>query len=802
MIATGSIVLAQAQKTTVPFSMNGVIHDSVSGKPLAYATISLFDTTGNLIASTWSPESGTFTIPLPAPGVYQLEVSSVGYRTKRLPLTIGSNQQQLQLGNITLAAGSDNLKEVVVVSRRRLVEQKPGMLVYNADNDLTNKGGTAADVLRKAPILSVDAQGNVNMRGSSNLKILINGKYSGQMARSAADALNMMPADMIKSVEIITTPSAKYDAEGAAGVINIITKKGKSDWSGTLETSVSNLEQMLNPRISFSAGKWSFNLAGHIHRLRQKSGSSTDRTSFSNNTTTNRLLQEIEQDNTAPHGSADLSLQYTIDEMSELSLGMNSWFGKWPRNNSIYSTVYIPGGAVSEQYKQAITSSNNYLGTDINFGYSRRLKKPGQSITLLVQGSPSRDLTEYDALQTTPGNSLLYRETNDSKTNNREWTFQADYVHPLNSKGTVNLELGGKAILRKVGNRYNVMASDAQQADLLVTQPDRSDNFKYSQDVAAGYALFKVNLKNNWYIETGARLEGTYIKGNFVHAGTAFDNNFLNFIPSATISKKLDENNTFNLSYTKRLTRPYIWDLNPNVNASDPKNIESGNPNLQPEIAHQVELSYGLNTGKAFFLNTAIYAKQTDHAIIEYMETNANGISYTSKQNLAGNKQYGLNLSATSNVTDKLSLNGNVNLDYFDYSSEALDIFRSGWGTEFNLNAIYKLPHYFSVQAFGEYKTKAITLLGTLGRVHYYSFAGKKEIKKARLTITLAAVNPFEQFIAQTDEKQRPQFISTINNRYYNRALKLTVNWEFGGKARKIERKRIDNSDVNVQGKG
>jgi outer membrane receptor protein involved in Fe transport len=801
-IVTAFTTTVHAQDNKPAYQLNGAVQDSINGKPIAYATITLYDSAGNNIASTYSLESGAFKTQLSGPGAWRLDISMVGYRTKSIHITISQDQPIQPIYKILLTAGSDELQAVVVSARKRLVEQKPGMLVYNADNDITNKGGTAADVLRKAPVLNVDAQGNVSMRGSSNLKILINGKYSGQMARSAADALNMMPAAMIRSVEIITTPSAKYDAEGAAGVINIITKKGKKDLSGTLETSISNLEQMLNPRLSMATGKWNINLAGHIHRLRNKSATLTDRTSFSGGNTINRLQQQVDEDNAAPHGSADLSIDYTIDEVSELSLGVNAWLGRWPDDNRVRSVVYAPGGQLTEQYGQNITSSSAYLGADINLGYNRKLKKAGQQLTLLLQSSPSRDISKYNALQLSPSEALLYRERNDSKTKNREWTFQVDYAHPLNAKGTLNLEVGGKAIFRNVNNRYDVKASDPQQPYQLIPQPDRSDNFRYSQDVMAGYGMLKINLPNNWYIESGARIEATYIDGRFTHAGTGIDNQFVNFVPTATLSKKLDEHHSFNLSYTKRLTRPYIWDLNPNVDASDPKNLESGNPNLQPEIAHQAELSYGLNTGQTFFMNAAIFWKQTDNAIVDFMSTNAEGISFANKQNLAANRQWGLNLSATSNISEHWSMNGNVNVNYFDYSSSALDIFRSGWGTDVNINSTLKLPRNFSLQVFGDYNTRAITLLGTGGRIYYYSFAGKKEIKKARLTITLAAINPFTQYIAQTDQKQRPDFISTVDNRFYNRAFKLTINWEFGGKLRQSERKKIDNNDVNVQGKG
>jgi outer membrane receptor protein involved in Fe transport len=800
-VLTAWMAKADAQQAISSYLVTGIIRDSATTRVVAYATVSLLDTAKNNIASTYSLETGAFKSVLSKPGTYQVDISFVGYKTRELTIMI--SQPVTDLGALLLSPGNDYLQEVSITSVKRLVDQKPGMLVYNAENDITNKGGTAADVLRKAPVLSVDAQGNVSLRGNSNLKILVNGKYSGQMARSAADALNMMPANMIKSVEIITTPSAKYDAEGAAGVINIITKKGKGALGSTLEAGVSNMEQMLNPRLSFSDEKWNINLTGHLHRLRRKSAAIIGRTSLSGTAETSRLLQVIEKDNTAPHTSADLAVDYTINEVSELSLGINWWLGKWPEDSRTHTVVSDPGGNITEEYLQEIASSSSYLGADINLGYNRQFRRPGQQLALQVQSSPSRDLSKYDAVQTSMNRDLLYRELNNSKAKNREWTFQADYVQPLNAKGTFHLETGAKLILRKVGNPYDVSASDPVDVNKLIPQDERSDHFKYSQDVLAGYSMLRLNLKNNWYIEAGARFEATYMKGAFMRSATAFDNRFMNFVPTATLSKRIDSYNTVTISYTKRLTRPYIWDLNPNADASDPKNIQSGNPHLQPEMAHQAELTYGLNAGKAFFLNTAVFWKQTDNAIVEFMETNSEGVSFTSKQNLAANRQFGFNLSATSQLSGRWTANGNININYFDYNSEALDIFRSGWGANININSTYQLPHYFSVQVFGEYNTRQVTLLGKLGNIYHYSFAGKKEIKKARMTLTLSAVNLFAKYATQTDHKQRPTFISSVDDRYYNRAVKLTVSWEFGGmQKRQSERKRIENNDINVQGKG
>lgn len=784
---------AVSQQVTV----KGIIMDSATVKPVAYATINMLDESRQPVASAYSNEDGTFKTIVAKPGTYQLVISSLGYGTKEISLQLPTGVTSL--GSLPLTASTSQLKEVTVTSRKQLIDQKPGMLIYNAENDVSNKGGTAADVLRKAPVLNVDAQGNVTMRGSGSLKILINGKYSGQMARSPADALNMMPAEIIKSVEIITTPSARYDAEGAAGVINIITKKNNKSVSGALEASASNLEQVFNPRIAFAKDKWSLNAYAHLHRLRSKSASGLERTSLEEGI---HISQQKEEENTAPHGATELSVDYTPDSLSTFSLGFNTWFGNWPGDNTLHNTVTQPDGTVLEQYHQAVKTKAAYLGADISLGYTRKLKRPGQEIILLGQFSPSKDDSRYRTEQTGNAHNLLYRELNNSHTNNREFTFQADYIHPLSKDGKYILESGVKGIMRNVGNGYDVSASKPQQPDELEPQPGRTDHFAYQQRVAAGYALLKMNLQKNWYVEAGARLEGTFIEGDFRMAGTRFENNFLNFVPTANITKKINAFQTVSLSYTKRLTRPYIWDLNPNADASDPKNIRTGNPHLQPEIAHQAELSYGLTASSGFFLNAALFLKQTDNSIEEYTTTDAQGISLTSKQNLATNRQYGLNLSSSVPLLPRWSVNGNVNINHVNYKSTALLIVQNGWAADINLNTTYRLPDNFALQAFGDYTTRTVILQGYQTQRYYYSFAARKELPAQKVIITLAAVNPFTYAVRQTEVISAAGFDSQSFNRYYNRAVKLTLNWEFGRTFEQRSKRKINNDDVQGSPKG
>ncbi|QEC43258.1 TonB-dependent receptor domain-containing protein [Pseudobacter ginsenosidimutans] len=789
------LLLSIASSATAQQRIHSVVIDSLTRKPVAHATVVLLNEKQQQLGSTTTSEAGSFNLNGILQSKFTLLITAISYSKKEL------NGQSIP-DTIWLAPAVEGLREVTVSSRKKLVESRPGMLVYHAANDATNKGGTAADVLRKAPVLNVDAQGNVSMRGSKNLKILVNGKYSGQMARNAADALNMMPADIIQSVEVITTPSARYDAEGAAGVINIITKKGRKEFSGALEAAGSNLEQVLNPRIAINQEKWNIALNGHLHRYRTKEAVNTNRQQWKDGIPDGELIQQQESDNAAPHGSGDLTITFKPDSVSEFNFGVNTWFGKWPHNRQQQTIVKQAGGAISDQYLQTTTAKENYLGADFNLGYTRKFKRPGQEFNLLAQFSPSHSRNPYQTWLTENIHTLpVYEEINSNKTRNREWTAQADYQHPILDEDRMTLETGVKIILRNVNNQYSTSSGNPQDPAGLQPDPLRTDQFKYSQDVYSAYALLKNNFKKDWYLEGGLRVERTEIKGRF-SSGPQFNNNFTNFIPNITVSKKLNDEHHLSLSYTQRLTRPYIWDLNPNIDASDPKNHYSGNPDLEPETMHQAELVYGWNRGTKFFLNSSLFWKQTDDAIVDYTQTNAEGISSTKKQNLAGNKMYGLNFSSNAMINSWLSLNGNFNVNHLEFTSQALHIFNEGWAADIDLNATIKLPNRFSVQAFGEYSTRMITLQGHESYQYMYTFAVKKEIVKPKLSITAAAINPFSTYIPQEIVLQSASFHSLATNRYYLRAFKLTVNWEFGNIFQQKTRKKIVNDDIKGNSKG
>jgi len=790
-----SICPARSQQANM-FIVKGIITDSLTGKNIEFATLSILDPNQKVIALTYSDETGSFRSADIVAGSYALNLSFIGYAQKKLPFIISTEKPVFDFGKIFLIPDTRTLQAVTVTGTRQLVEQQPGMLIYNAEKDISNNGGTAADVLRKAPILNVDAAGNVTMRGNANLRILINGKYSGQMARSPGDALNMMPAGSIKSVEVITSPSARYDAEGAAGVINIITKKGQKSVSGTLEVVGGNLEQGLNPRVSVNRDKWNINSTLHLHRFRSKTLSYLERDALENGVKTGKLLQQTTSDNTKPHSSGDIQIEFLPDSANLFSFSLNGWLGNWPDNKEQTNQRYDATGLLVEAYQQRADTKVPSRGMDLNLGYTRKFKKPGEELYLMVQHNRSVDQINYNSLRTSTEQVPVYRELNNNRTKNYEWTIQSDYILPLRKSGNHVLETGLKAILRTGGSDYKLRESVNGQPETTIPIPSRSDIFDYSQHVVAAYAQLKFKWTGGWAVHAGARMEGTFMEGIQRTQQSSFKNDFWNFVPSATLFKKLNPKNNLTLSYTKRISRPSLWDLNPNTNSQDPNNITAGNPDLRPEEVEQTEFTYALQTEKDLFMNFSGFARKTSNAIENVIKIDDNGAATATMQNLASNSQYGFNMSAALAIMPGWKVNSNANVRYASYRSGALLISNEGMAWGINLNSSWKLKNHYSVQFYGDYDARSITLQGNESSWFYYSLSAKKEIPSKKMTVSLTTVSPFGSYLSQQETVRSNNFESITKNLRMMRSIRISLNWEFGGLIKSNSTRKINNDDL------
>ncbi|UHG93754.1 TonB-dependent receptor (plasmid) [Spirosoma oryzicola] len=744
---------------TTSGQITGILVDSITRQPVPFATVALLSGDGLILTGQTTIESGHFTFTKLALGNYGLQITYVGYRLRTLTgVRLTASQPIQNLGSIPFRSESRQLNEVQVTAQKALIEEKPDRLVYNAGSDITNKGGTAVDVLRKAPMLTVDVSGNVQIRGSASIKVLLNGRPSGLLARNLSEALKMIPANTILAVEVMTSPAARYDAEGAGGVINIITKKQLKGSNGNLDATAGNYVQSLGGSYGFRREKFGLTFSGNANAEREKSLAEMTRTSLVDGRPAGELFQRNYANNVSRGWFGDLSMEYAFDTLNRVNLSVSSWGGIWPNSSTLYNRFRNADNRATQEYNQIVDQKNPFGNIEWNLGYTRTFHKPKQELSVLGQYSYTFDNNRYASNQFDLANQLIYRETSTNLSHNPQWTWQIDYIHPFSKSGRHLFEVGAKMVQRNVRSVYGVYVSQPDDVNRLVLSDDRSNTFTYNQQVMAGYASLKLTSKTLWTLQLGTRLENTTMAGQFKSTISPFDVHFINLVPSIVLSKQLSEQHSIKASYTQRISRPMIWDLNPYVNASDPKNLMAGNPQLRPEIAHLAELASSLTTKNGAYLNLNLYRRQTANSIEDVRTVDTSGVSLTIRQNVARNERTGLNFNASGQLGRNWKLNGGGEFYYAHFNSPSLRVQNAGWLWQATLNMAYQLPRNYSVQANGLYSTGWILLQGKNSAWHDYSLAVRKEFWDKKASLILGVNNPFTYPFRQQNGSQSDTF--------------------------------------------
>ncbi|MCB2409071.1 outer membrane beta-barrel family protein [Hymenobacter lucidus] len=796
---------AQAQTLTAPTGAAGTAQQPAAGKgrllgsvvnektgqPVEYATVALLEqASGKTVDGTVCDEKGRFTLTKIGVGSYKLAVSFVGFQARTVEgISVGSNDAVQDLGPIKLTPTVQQLGEVKVTGERELVENKVDRIVYNAEKDITNAGGTASDVLQKVPLLTVDLNGNLQLRGSSNIRVLVNNKPSAIMASNLADALRQIPADQIKSVEVITSPSAKYDAEGSAGIVNIILKKNNLEGlNGSVNNNVGTRGTFHSLTLNSRRGKLGLNLNVGGNMFINIARNESLRTDYLPENRQSTLEQRGKFTNLGGGGFGQLGLDYDLTPKDAFNLSARgNIFGYTNARQQL--TRYTLPGAPDDVFNRDIDTHNGSRNLDLNFGYTKTLARPRQELSFLALYTVNDGQTDYDLAQQRPTDGRYqqdYRENSFNDNRNRETTFQTDYVQPLDS--TQTLEIGAKTILRAVSSNYRIEADslDGQGFRLV---PARSNQFRYDQNVYSGYLSYGFALGKTLTFKLGGRLEHTRIDGDFMSDNSALQTSYTNLVPSVQAAWDVNKDQKLKLSYTRRIQRPSVFYLNPYINTSNPRNILVGNPDLNPELTDAYELGYNTYLNKSSITFSG-YWRQTNNAIeaisrnVEARSilptTDSTLVLLTTFQNVARNATYGLSASGSTKLTAKWTLSGNVNFYYMWVRSPALNLENGGTMHNANLTSAWQFEHGWSAQFTGLFNSRRIQLQGRSSGYRSYNLAVKKELFQKKGSLTLAVINPFNRQLIFRNDLATEQFTYTDNSYFLNRNLRLSFNYQFG----------------------
>jgi len=793
--------------------LTGTVLDAATKKPVEFATVALLPAAGTTpLDGTVCDDKGRFALKGIAPGSYRVQISFLGYTARIEAVTVGEGSTDM--GTVQLASTAQKLGEVTVTGERDVIETKPDRIVYNAEKDITNAGGTAADVLRKVPLVSVDPDGNVELRGTSNVRVLINNKPSGIVASSVADAMKQIPADQIKSVEVITSPSAKYDAEGTGGIINIILKKNNlQGTNGSIGLAGGTRSSNGNASLNYRKGKVGLTSSASGFAFYSPGRNDLSRYLKDDFGRESLALQQRGSGNTIGGGGfGRLGLDYDPAQYHSLTLSVQGSLFRNSGDNELYNNNLLPFASQFTRDSERKFHTQSY---DVSGSYTRTFEQKRREWSVLAQHTRNRNNQDY-SLDQYPGEGVgaaearNYREQSLNLSRNLETTLQTDYVHPFSE--TATLETGAKAILRRVSSDYTVQTDPTGQSQLTYAA-DRSNNFRYDQNVLAAYGSYGFNLGKKVSTKLGTRLEHTQIDGRFQQGtDSGLEQNYTNVLPNLSLSfqpgnpKKPGQ--TLRAAYSRRIQRPQIFYLNPFVNATDTLNISYGNPDLKPELTDSYELNYTTFI-KGSVLNVSAYTRRTGNAIENYRFIDGNGVNNQTYRNIGRNATYGMSVFGSVKPVPKWDVSGTLNVYYVSLKSPSQDvnqpgdITNAGWMYSLNVNSGYKFEKGLSLQFFGGLNSPRVQLQGQQAAWTFYSVGLRKNLLKDKADLTLNADNFLKATRNLSTTLDTYQFRQESNNYIYMRGVRLAFNYRFGKVSTQPQKpKRSIRNDDAKQGEG
>ena len=780
-------------------NVSGKISDSETGRGLEFANISIINAKWNkIVEGTISDINGKFSMTGILTGDYILTVNYLGYKKQEVEFKLTKKNPDISLKDIKLEISSEMLSEITIDEQKPIYESKIDKIIYNAEND--NNGGSddATDVLRKAPLLSVDFDGNVELRGSKQIKFLLNGRASSFLTGDVASALQMIPADEIKSVEIITSPGAKYDGEGDAGIVNIITQKKIIDgYKASLDGSIGTRNNKNGFNLTLGKGRFSLSARGNVRYSWPREGTTTYRREDWNILgDTNILTNDGVSESQWTGYGAGINMYYDINAYNSISSDINFRGRSYPSDNVTTLDYISSDTAYNYNYSSYVNSTSQTNNVSWNTDYTKTFEdNEERELNLSYQlgnriKNKNTNISENDSL-------VNLVNTNDEK--NLEQTFQIDYTHPINDH---KIEVGGKLIHRNQKMNYGT-ESDSSLFEFA------EETFNYTQIVGAFYISTNIQLPNDYALLIGTRYELTKINGDWENnlsipldsTKTPFSEDYDDILPNLTISKKLDVGKSLKLSYNSRISRPSSQYINTNTNLTDNKNITIGNPKLTTATTKQLELGYN-SFGRKYQGSYYIYYKESSDLIESYLYVE-NDTSKTTYENIGKSTKYGLNYYGSIKF-NKLTLRTGFNL--YSYNAEDSRFStneRSVILYNYNFGVTLNMKNNWKAEGFGFMRSPSQTLQGSSTSFSMMSFGIKKDFKNKRGSLGIRIIEPFAKNGNKifTTELSGSNFNQITERKILFTSIGISFKYTFGKLNFKSSSKssKIKNDDVSEE---
>lgn len=796
---------AGAQTTTG--TITGKLVDGTTNQPLDFASVSITNKADKTTKGAQTDANGNFKLDGLKDGVYTVRATFVSYLTyTKDSIQINASRKLVPLGTIKLRAAKGVLKEVVVTAQKSTIKLATDKKVFSVDQSLVSQGGSATDLLTNVPSVQVDVEGNVNLRGSSNVRVLINGKPSAISGGSVSDILQSIPASAIENIEVITNPSSKYDAEGQSGIINIVLKRNAQiGFNGSVSGTIGN-QKTANGSLNLSYQTSKVNLFGNYsYRKANRIGNGyTNRITYPGRDSA--IFQNQESDQTFKFNSHNIrtGIDINLDSKTVLTLSDNINIRDRDRfQNGVTNTT-------RRNVLGQLTTQNNFSGNsgtnvDLNADFSHKYKKQGQELTANFGYSTEKEdgdenLSTLYNYYNPPKVDRLFKQNTYTNGKQRNFNLQADYTMPLGKDS--KLEAGYRSTINRNDNDFRADTLLNGTANQFVFDRTRSSHFIYNEQVHAIYTNFQRQF-GKIGLQIGARLEDAHIKTRLVDSVQQYKQDYFRIYPSVFLSDKLSENQTLQLSYTRRVSRPRDRQLTPFLDRSDPLNYQQGNPNLQPEDTHSFELSY-INYWNAVTLTSSVYYRLTNQNIQQVRTPLSSSIILTQFQNIASASNAGYELIAKVTPSTKFDLTGNVNVYYRSIEGDPTYNIQSTSGYAFNgnLTANIKPIKKLGFQLRGDYQGKQVIAQGFSKALFGFDGGVRYDITKA-LNVSgnvrdIFNTRKFGSIIDNTTASI--PYTSESYRRFSFRTISFTVAYRFGNSGGEQKRQKKNQDQDNGGG--
>lgn len=817
---------AEAQTTHPACKITGTVVSGESGEGEEFVTVSIVNNSdaSKAISKCITGKDGSFSVSIPAAkGSYMLIASYLGKKADPLTFSLEGGESEKKVGVIELFDDVKMLSGVNIVAQKPLVKMDVDKLSYDVTADPDARMSNISEILRKVPLVDVDADGNIKMNGTTKFLILQNGRRSS-ITRNPKEVLRSLPAHLVKNIEVITTPGAKYDAEGIGGIINIVMQSKYEGHLTAIGAQLNTLGYNAHAYSSTKMGKFALDGSLSYNRITNPTGEdntlrenyASEQQKWLNSTNAQKPKDRTE--------FANINASYEIDTLRLLTLSLSGmaaqrYLPSWGTTEMLNADR----SATAYSYTRNSTPKNSVVNGTFGLDYQRTSRRNRQRVHTLsyqLYTSPSHDkaTTLYSNLvNNTPQDIIeemrLYDNRTDSRNRSTEHTLQYDFTTPIGSRQT--LEVGMKYILRNNESTNDVFDDKAMTSN-YVLNASRSNHYKNRNDIFGTYLSYVFRGKV-LSVMPGLRYEYTYQSIEYlagaIPSEADYDSHYANLVPSLKLNFTLGKTESLRLEYGMRLSRPSIYYLNPYFNDANPQNISQGNSNLEAERSQSLTATFGqftrklnLNLSLSYtFLNDGI--ERVSHIVGsdgEYFDNRKHfaspGAMYSTFENIGHTQRTAFDYYLRWNILPKMSCTINGSVAYLDIEDPARRLRNNGWTAKAYLNLSGRLPADISFSARVGTNTRNITLQGNSSSFWSHSLSlSRGFLKEKRLTVSISTTDPFRKWVRRDLVTEGANFRNVNHQRYTRQIFGISMSYRFGNlgqsKTRKVTR-GISNDDL------